>query len=101
MTKTLKPKINSLLTKRVTQLHQAGYTSDFALTKGKNLRSLQTEIETKPFATTIKLVDQIYDRLFLQYKYVHTVETDNGEKGILLLPAIFFQLVARQRAVAV
>ncbi|MFC0513050.1 hypothetical protein ACFFGT_02525 [Mucilaginibacter angelicae] len=91
MTNFSKRKINYSLTERVKQLHSEGYVYDFAVDTGKTVFCLQSNSAIENSAFTVKLIDQIYDQLFMGYKYIHAIETDTGEKGILLSPEIYFQ----------
>jgi hypothetical protein len=91
MTSFSKRKINFSLTERVKQLHSEGYVYDFAINASKDFFCIQNNATVDSRAVTVKLVDQIYDQLFRNYKYIHAIETDTGEKGILLSPEIYFE----------
>lgn len=93
-------KINQALTKRVTELHNKGYDRDFCLTANHQLFCVQNNHVFIKESASIKLIDQIYDRLFNHYKYLHVVESDNGERGILLLNFIHFDAVSEHGCVS-
>ncbi|WDF55644.1 hypothetical protein [Mucilaginibacter sp. KACC 22063] len=90
MLKSANNVINRLLTKRLNQLHNEGYIYDFALNNDKAILCIQNNCRVAKNSFSVKLIDQVYDQLFNNYKYIHTIETDAGEKGILLLPEIYF-----------
>jgi len=79
------PRINNALTRRVAQLHHQGYGFDFGISGNQELFCMQDNRSFTRDALSITLVDQVYDKLFKQFKYVHTVEAESGEKGILLI----------------
>ncbi|MFD0764610.1 hypothetical protein ACFQZI_07075 [Mucilaginibacter lutimaris] len=89
------PKANRALTKRVTELHRKGYDHDFVLTPAFQLFCLQNNYVFIMESTSVTLVDQVYDDFFGQYKYVYVVESECGEKGILLLDFIHFGAIAQ------
>ncbi|OOQ60337.1 hypothetical protein [Mucilaginibacter pedocola] len=78
------------LIRRVTELHQLGYGFDFSLNINKQILCVQNGLAFIQEALSIKLIDQVYDSSSRQFKYIHTVETDTGQKGILLLNHILF-----------
>ncbi len=84
------PRVNSSLTKRVAQLHNEGYEFDFALNDHKAIICVQNSCSIAHNSFSVKLVDQVFDHLFKSYKYLHLIETDSGEKGILLSSEIYF-----------
>jgi hypothetical protein len=84
------PRVNSSLTKRVAQLHNEGYELDFALCDNKVIICVQNSCSIAQNSFSVKLVDQVFDQLFKRYKYLHLIETDSGEKGILLSHEIYF-----------
>jgi hypothetical protein len=85
--------MNKALTKRVTELHNQGYDGDFSLNQNQQLVCVQNNHVFLKESIAIKLVDQIYDKLFNQYKYLYVVESDSGERGILLLNYIHFEAI--------
>lgn len=91
MANTSNRKTNCDITGRVWQLHNQGYIFDFGLSADKSVICLQNNTAVERNSMTVVLIDQLYDHLSHRYKYIHAVETDSGEKGILLLPEIYFQ----------
>jgi len=89
--------INRELTKRVTELHDKGYDRDFCLTANHQLFCVQNSNIFNIETASIKLIDHIYDKLFQQYKYLYVVESDSGEKGILLLNFIHFDAISANK----
>jgi hypothetical protein len=83
--------IRNMLIRRVAELHGKGYNNDFCLTFNKQLLCLQDDVQYVRNSSSIKLIDQVYDKLSRQFKYIHTVETDTGQKGILMLNHILFE----------
>jgi hypothetical protein len=81
-------KLNAAITKRVIQLHALGYDCDF-LIMGQGLLCIQSNQNFPVDAVLIKVVDQGYDQLTHSFKYVHTIDTNNGEKGVMITDAIF------------
>ena len=80
----LSPRVNSALTRKVIALHSHGYEFDFSLTADKKIRCAQDNRSFTPDQLCIKVVDLRYDELTGSYKYVHTVETCCGDKGLLI-----------------
>jgi hypothetical protein len=87
-------RMSTALTRRVAELHARGYDHDFSLTGNQQLFCVQTSNVYLPEATSVKLIDQAYDHLYKHYKYIHAVESDSGERGILLLSFIHFQALS-------
>ncbi|OOQ59774.1 hypothetical protein [Mucilaginibacter pedocola] len=81
-------KVNSCLTRRVIGLHQAGYTEDFYVATNGNIRCLQNGECFNLDALQICLVDCDYDLLTNTYKYIHTIDTETGCRGLLVINGI-------------
>ena len=81
-------KLNSSITRRVIELHDNGYEYDF-LMLGRHLLCIQSNQGFPASAVHIKVIDQGYDKLSRSFKYIHTVDTCNGEKGVMISEAIF------------
>ncbi|SER16877.1 hypothetical protein [Pedobacter rhizosphaerae] len=77
-------RLNVSLTKKVIELQEMGYDCDFLLLANGNLLCMQTNFNYPLNAVTIKRLENGYDFLSHSYKNVHTIETGNGEKGVLL-----------------
>ena len=85
--------VNHRLTRKLILLHNAGYDLDFILLSNHRLLCVQDEQCYSESILTIKTVDQVHDCITNSFKYLHTVETACGKKGILLIEGIYdFQL---------
>lgn len=94
MSVIIKPRrINIALTRRVTELHSLGYNHDFILSADSRLLCLQSSMFFLKQTATIELIDQVYDCFFQEFKYIYTVESETGEKGILVLRDILFDTI--------
>ncbi|WP_184544691.1 hypothetical protein [Mucilaginibacter sp. FT3.2] len=82
--KNNKPKLNSALTSRVIDLHDQGYTDDFLSVKDECFLCLQNSENFSLADLNIQVIDQGFDQFSKTYKYIHTVETANGNKGLLI-----------------
>lgn len=82
--KNNKPKLNSTLTSRVIDLHDQGYTDDFLPVKDECFLCLQNSENFSLTDLNIQLIDEGFDQLSKTYKYIHTIETTNGNKGLLI-----------------
>jgi hypothetical protein len=82
-------KLNFLLTRRVIELHGQGYDHDFLVSGGRHLICLQNNKNFNVEDVNIKVVDQGYDQLSHNFKYIHTIDTGSGERGMLLADEIF------------
>jgi len=82
-------KLNFLLTRRVIELHGQGYDHDFLVSGGRHLICLQNNKNFNVEDVNIKVVDQGYDQLSHNFKYIHTIDTASGERGMLLTDEIF------------
>jgi hypothetical protein len=82
-------KLNFLLTRRVIELHGQGYDHDFLVSGGRHLICLQNNKNFNVEDVNIKVVDQGYDQLSHNFKYIHTIDTGSGERGMLLTDEIF------------
>ncbi len=81
-------KLNASITQRVIELHANGYEYDF-LMLGSHLLCVQNNQRFPVGAVDIKVVDQCYDKLSRSFKYLHVIETCSGEKGLMIVEAIF------------
>lgn len=77
-------KLNNALTQRVIDLHDQGYTNDFLPTPDHKFQCLQDSLDFSVEDLDIKIIDQQFDQLTNSYKYIHTIETINGHKGLLV-----------------
>ena len=79
--------LNSSVTKKIMDLQGRGYEYDFNVA-GTNLICLQDDAVFSFDSVTVNLIDIEYDQIDLTYKYLHTVETHSGDRGILLSDCI-------------
>jgi hypothetical protein len=77
-------KLNNALTQRVIDLHDKGYTNDFSPTADHKFQCIQDSEDFSVEDLDIKVIDQQFDHLTKTYKYIHTIETVNGGKGLLI-----------------
>lgn len=77
-------KLNCSLTESVIELHHKGYINDFLKVKDQCFRCIQSDEEFSIGELQIKIVSQGFDYFTKNYKYIHTVESQNGCKGLLL-----------------
>jgi hypothetical protein len=83
--KTIKyKKLNRTITSRVIDLHGKGYTDDFLPAKDQTFLHIQNSENFTMADLNIKVIDQGFDQLTNSYKYIHTIETVNGDKGLLI-----------------
>ncbi len=81
--KNNKKLLNNALTSMVMNLHDQGYTNDFLPVKDEQFFCIQ-DCESYSMADlNIRAIDQGFDQLTNSYKYIHTIETCNGSKGLL------------------
>lgn len=81
--KSQKPKLSNALTNRVIDLHNQGYTDDFLPIKEQKVKCIQNSEDFSFDDLNIQVIDQCFDQLSNSYKYIHTIETINGNKGLL------------------
>ena len=80
--------INRAITRQVINLHKQGYVNDFCLCN-KHLLCMQNAVNFRVNDVCIKVIDQVYDQLSRRFKYIHTIDTCNGEKGVMIIDQIF------------
>ncbi|KQM69607.1 hypothetical protein ASE74_06370 [Pedobacter sp. Leaf216] len=82
-------RLNVSITKKVIELQERGYDCDFLLLANGNLLCMQTNFNYPLNTVAIKQMEHGYDFFSHSYKHVHTIETGNGEKGVLLTEKAF------------
>ncbi|AYL94329.1 hypothetical protein [Mucilaginibacter celer] len=92
--KTERPskKLNGSITRCVIELQDKGFHFDYLALSNKHLYCVQSSELISAENASVRLVDLGYDYLFRCIKYVHTVETYNGESGLLITDGIFFEM---------
>lgn len=81
--------VNKELTHRLIKLHANGYDLDFCMTCNDYLICVQNQEQFICESIIIKVVDQVFDFITNSYKYVHTVDTACGCKGIMVMEGIY------------
>ncbi|HVW95848.1 MAG TPA: hypothetical protein VHA56_07755 [Mucilaginibacter sp.] len=81
-------KLNCKLTKRVIALHQKGYTDDFLPVNSEKIKCVQNGESFAIQDLFVKLIDCSYDRLTHTYQYIHTIDTQAGCRGLLVMNGI-------------
>jgi hypothetical protein len=82
-------RLNVSITKKVIELQERGYDCDFLLLANGSLLCMQTNFNYPVNTVSIKEMEHAYDFLSHSYKHVHTIETGNGERGVLLTEKAF------------
>jgi len=82
-------RLNVSITKKVIELQEEGYDCDFLLLANGSLLCMQTNLNYPVSTVAIRQREHGYDFFSQSYKNVHTIETGNGEKGVLLTEKIF------------
>jgi hypothetical protein len=79
-----KKNVNTRLTKTIIQCHEAGYTEDFVYNgPGIGITDYDCPQVIHQFFTAT-VIDMGYDTLAGEYKYIYTIVTNCGRKGILV-----------------
>jgi len=87
--KNNKKRLSNALTSRVIDLHDKGYTDDFLSIQDERFLCIQNSEDFSLADLNIKVIDEGFDQLSKTYKYIHTIETTNGSKGLLVTDFIF------------
>jgi hypothetical protein len=82
-------KINCLITSRIIDLQAKGYDLDYFVLDRCVLCCMQNNLLTPLKDAVIELIDLGYDHFYQEFKYIHTVENTNGDKGMLIVNRIF------------
>jgi hypothetical protein len=85
--------MNSLLTRKVIDLHKKGYELDFVLEQPDRLICVQNNRLFESECLLVILVQQGFDKRSGKFKYIHTVETPYGDKGLLLSDCVFLTFI--------
>ncbi|WP_316829827.1 hypothetical protein [Pedobacter aquatilis] len=85
MRKAIKRKLNSEITNWVIILHERGYINDFHSLNHEKLQCAQNGECFPILELNIHLIDCSYDILNQNYKYIHTIETQAGYRGLLII----------------
>ncbi|TCD10443.1 hypothetical protein EZ449_08820 [Pedobacter frigidisoli] len=85
----LTKRLNVSITKKVIELQEKGYDCDFLLLANGSLLCMQSNRNYPLNTVSIKQMEHGYDFFSHSYKHVHTIETGNGERGVLLTEKAF------------
>jgi hypothetical protein len=77
-------KLNCLLTRIIIKLHEKGYSEDFIKVDGEKYVCVQCNGEFFTSNLQIKVFNLAFDHSSGCYKYVHTIETHSGLKGVFI-----------------
>lgn len=77
-------KKNGRITNRVIELQERGFDLDFQLLGGKEVLCIQNNIVFKIDNLEILVLEQAYDQFSHSQMFIHSVETFEGLRGILL-----------------
>lgn len=83
--------LNSQLTKTLVELHAKGYHFDFFPLNQRWLLCLQNNRVVLLDTVYIYIVGQVYDQLSRSFKYIHTIDTGDGEQGVMVAEGIYTQ----------
>ena len=76
--------LNAKIARRVMEFHVKGFTNDFFEDGEHILVSFQSSYEIVHGQASVKLIDQYQHKPENDFRYLHSVETTEGEKGLLL-----------------
>ena len=77
-------KIKNSVADAVITLHQNGYHQDFSVMEDHNYLCLQNNKLYTPEQVNSAFIDEFYDRFTCTYKFIHTIETCCGTKGLMI-----------------
>ena len=80
--------LNNAIARRVIELHDLGYEFDFQIFNNQSMLCLQDNSRIAMEYLSVKLIDVGYDHLSHSFKYIHTIETACGKRGLLLADKI-------------
>jgi hypothetical protein len=91
MTRTAKKirQLNFNLTRRVIELHAQGYHFDYLALGNCQLLCIQNNRAIPAATANINVVGQAYDQLSRSLKYIHTIDSGNGEMGVMIAETIY------------
>ncbi len=77
-------KVNHSLTRMIIDLHEKGYSSDFFKVEETLYAGMIPDYGFLLSTVHIQVLSLFYDPSVRKWKYVHTVETHTGVKGVLI-----------------
>ena len=78
--------------RRIIKLHQTGYAYDFQLIFPNKLICLQESLSFRLKDVDICVLDQLFDDECGEYKYIHSIDTCCGYRGLMLSREIITSL---------
>ncbi|WP_142530143.1 hypothetical protein [Pedobacter westerhofensis] len=82
-------KVNGSITRKVIELHNIGYVFDFLMLDQQELICLQDNKHFQKENVNVKVMGQGYDLFSHSFKYIHTIETSCGKRGLLLAEKVY------------
>ncbi|MFC3559072.1 hypothetical protein [Pedobacter jamesrossensis] len=82
-------RVKSRMTQKIIEMHNKGYEYDFQIIDGPRIVCLQDNVPFQHERVQICVIDQCFDSVSKQFKYIHTIETSCGRKGLLLDGRLF------------
>ena len=79
---------------KVIELQAKGYHLDYYIGCNRELLCAQNSEAIPSAAVMIDLVGHAYDQLSRRFKYLYTIETCNGEKGVMVADCVFSNLLS-------
>ncbi|RZJ23644.1 MAG: hypothetical protein EON51_01835 [Acinetobacter sp.] len=89
MSAALNIRVKSKLTEKIIEMHKKGYEYDFKVVDGPRVICLQDNVPFQNERVQICVIAQCFDSIAKQFKYIHTIETACGRKGLLLDDKLF------------
>ncbi len=80
--------VSCAMTRKVIDLHNQGYVYDFLITVDKIVMCIQDDQHYSNRDLIIRLTDICFDEISKSFKYIHTVETYCGRRGLLVANCI-------------
>jgi len=82
-------KVNGSITNKVIELHNDGYIFDFLILDQLEVLCLQDNKRIPREHVLVKVQGQGYDLFSHTFKYIHTIETTCGKRGLLLTEQVY------------
>jgi hypothetical protein len=86
-------KLNCFLTRMIIKLHEMGYSEDFIRADEGKYVCVQCNGEFSASNLQIKVFNLAFDHFSGCYKYIHTIETHSGLKGVFIADSLHFNPV--------
>ncbi|MBD1365413.1 hypothetical protein IDJ77_16485 [Mucilaginibacter sp. ZT4R22] len=81
--------INCLLTRTIIKLHENGFSEDFTEEEGI-YTCIQCNMQFSSSYIQINICDLVFDDFSGRYKYIYTIESYSGLKGVLIADSPYF-----------